>query len=452
MPPQNPYQQPDYGPPQPVPYFLDPNGPYADIGEPLEKSHKGRWIVLSIFMLLIIGGGSSFLLYASRPPSSSQIFQQSLAIALQTQSYTQTETSSSGKDTLQRKNDVSNIREPKQSGTANLSSLGMQIDGYATAKDNFIRFAVKATGIPDTLTAKWIQLRKDGVSPKNAGKKTSYEVVYDGRRAVLGDYLTGNFSAADRQALLTTIQTKQVYRFDPKSVKKLTVNKQSVIQYDVTINADALKALNKQAGAMMGLPANEVDDLIASSSIGQTTHATFMIDNATQRLIKITDNNGSITYGGFNATKVGDRPQADLQYAQFAVLLANNGAPTVTPTPIDNPQLNEAADGERRVDINIIDAHLQAYFAKNQRYPTLTEMNDAGWVSENLNGMSFTVLSDPQASTQQFADKPTVHQYAYMVYKNEAREACDNVSAICQEYQVTATLSDGSTYGRGTTD
>src|SRR5690348_7741179 len=99
MPPQTPYQ-PDYGPPQqpqpqPVPYFLDPNGPYADIGQPPEKSHKGRWIALSIFMLLIIGGGSSFLLYASRPPSSSQIFQQSLAIALQTQSYTQTETSSS---------------------------------------------------------------------------------------------------------------------------------------------------------------------------------------------------------------------------------------------------------------------------------------------------------------------------------------------------------------------
>lgn len=112
----------------------------------------------------------------------------------------------------------------------------------------------------------------------------------------------------------------------------------------------------------------------------------------------------------------------------------------------------KSRDTERKTDINQLSSRLEAYFAQNNKYPTLSQMNDndtdnaKSFVSQNMKDLSREAFRDPSnktANPYKLVDTPTNNAYAYAVTPAN----CDNGSkGDCTAYTLTATLEGGGTY------
>lgn len=95
---------------------------------------------------------------------------------------------------------------------------------------------------------------------------------------------------------------------------------------------------------------------------------------------------------------------------------------------------SKARDSERRTDINALDSHIEAYYAQYGKYPTLSELNNAAWLSENMLGLDPQVLQDPQGTSSTLVSSPKAGAYAYQV------------DSAGTQFTLTATLEDGTSY------
>jgi prepilin-type N-terminal cleavage/methylation domain-containing protein len=107
----------------------------------------------------------------------------------------------------------------------------------------------------------------------------------------------------------------------------------------------------------------------------------------------------------------------------------------------------KARDTERKTDINAIHGQVEAYQAQNGKYPTLAEVNDSTFRSNNMKGLDAAALADPKnPATQAACGAPASGCYAYV----PAPSGCDNgaTGGDCTSYVLTATLENpaGSTY------
>jgi len=107
----------------------------------------------------------------------------------------------------------------------------------------------------------------------------------------------------------------------------------------------------------------------------------------------------------------------------------------------------KARDTKRQTDVNAMQGQIEAYFAQNGKYPTLTNMNTPSWVSANLKGLDSAALCDPKgACPATLADNPANNVYAYHVRASDGTTACDNSTNDCAVYTLTATLEAGGTF------
>ncbi|GIW60798.1 MAG: hypothetical protein KatS3mg087_1864 [Patescibacteria group bacterium] len=101
-------------------------------------------------------------------------------------------------------------------------------------------------------------------------------------------------------------------------------------------------------------------------------------------------------------------------------------------------------DTERQTDIKALHGQLEAYYAQNGRYPTLANLNDSTFRSNNLKGLDTEALQDPKGSSPTLVAAPAANSYAYAATPAN----CDNNTAgDCTGYTLTATLEgtiDGS--------
>lgn len=104
-----------------------------------------------------------------------------------------------------------------------------------------------------------------------------------------------------------------------------------------------------------------------------------------------------------------------------------------------------ARDTERQTDIKAMHGQVEAYYAQNGLYPSLTEMNDASWRSKNMRGLDIEALKDPDGSETNLSAAPGKDTYSYAPKASDERD-CNNPSKPCTTYKLTATLEDGSTY------
>jgi general secretion pathway protein G len=108
-------------------------------------------------------------------------------------------------------------------------------------------------------------------------------------------------------------------------------------------------------------------------------------------------------------------------------------------------------NANRQSDINSVQTHLEAYFAQNGHYPSLTDMNNSAWVSSNLKGLDPAALEDPQGSSQTLVSSPAAKSYSYEV-TNDSDTSCESDDTTCSKYTLTATLEGGSTYVKNNLD
>ncbi len=107
-----------------------------------------------------------------------------------------------------------------------------------------------------------------------------------------------------------------------------------------------------------------------------------------------------------------------------------------------------ARNRAREADINAIQGQVEYYYGQNDEYPTLANMNDATFRSDNLQGLDAGALSDPSnPDVQTLVAAPVAGSYAYAV-TTEDGDACDNAATAtaCTKYTLTATYEGTGTY------
>lgn len=102
----------------------------------------------------------------------------------------------------------------------------------------------------------------------------------------------------------------------------------------------------------------------------------------------------------------------------------------------------KARDTERKTDINAVHVLVEAYQAESGKYPTLANINDADFRAANLKGLDPAALQDPKGTAQTLVDTPAANEYSYVPTPAD----CDNATADCTSYTLTATLEGGGTY------
>jgi type IV pilus assembly protein PilA len=109
----------------------------------------------------------------------------------------------------------------------------------------------------------------------------------------------------------------------------------------------------------------------------------------------------------------------------------------------------KARDTERQTDIKAVHGQIEAYYAQNGRYPTLTDINNASWRSTNMKGLDAEAIKDPKdtAATPVLVAAAAANVYSYDVQR-AGGGTCDNLPAgnDCAEYTLTATLEGGGTF------
>jgi prepilin-type N-terminal cleavage/methylation domain-containing protein len=104
-----------------------------------------------------------------------------------------------------------------------------------------------------------------------------------------------------------------------------------------------------------------------------------------------------------------------------------------------------ARNTERQTDIKAIHGQVEAYYAQNGRYPTLDNLNDAAFRTANMKGLDVEALKDPKGSASTLAATAAANVYSYAVTASGGG-ACDNSTADCAAYTLTATNEGGGTY------
>ncbi|CAN5400312.1 hypothetical protein BH09PAT4_BH09PAT4_00670 [soil metagenome] len=98
----------------------------------------------------------------------------------------------------------------------------------------------------------------------------------------------------------------------------------------------------------------------------------------------------------------------------------------------------KARDSQRQADINSLQMRLEAYYAENGFYPTISQLNSASWRATNMAGLDTEALKDPQGASAVLVGRPAAHSYAYQGGN------CTNTK--CSSYKVTATLETAGKY------
>lgn len=97
---------------------------------------------------------------------------------------------------------------------------------------------------------------------------------------------------------------------------------------------------------------------------------------------------------------------------------------------------------QRKTDINALQSHVEAYYAETGYYPTLANINDATFRSDNMKGLDPATLVDPKGTaTTLNGGGSSANQYGYTV----GPVGCDNTgTTLCDDYRLEATL-EGAT-------
>lgn len=107
-------------------------------------------------------------------------------------------------------------------------------------------------------------------------------------------------------------------------------------------------------------------------------------------------------------------------------------------------QQNER-NSERQEDIKLLRNGLEGYFAQNNQYPTLQDLNSTEWRAANMKSLEEDAFRDPLANNGSFVDQPVKNSYAYTVI-SASGAPCGTTKDPCTQYTLTATLEGGGTY------
>lgn len=125
--------------------------------------------------------------------------------------------------------------------------------------------------------------------------------------------------------------------------------------------------------------------------------------------------------------------------------LKENGSLSQSIASDKNAAASAARDTERQSDIKAIHGQVEAYYAQNGKYPTLSDINDSDWRATNMKGLDENAFKDPQGTKAILDPKPSPNVYAYDV-KADDKNTCNNATKDCVHYSLIANLENGQTF------
>lgn len=372
------------------------------------------------------------------------LFTASVEQSLSTKSFVQKTTLDQGNFELRQ--DVSNIRTPRISATADMTAMRFKFEGFATYQQSYIRF----TGIPSPADAgdglfRWVRIRGDGSLPSTYSVPHGLDRVFDPHAAMFSQWPLGNFDKPDRQALVDIINKERVYSFDTGSVKTARVGDNDVFVYEVRVNQAGLRRLHEKMAELSDVkPASLHRPRLFS---GATT-VSVSLGLKDKRLygLEYKDADGrtvSSKLSQHDTVKLFEQPQTTLQWPSFIDTMSPGWAGPVAVMAALNKDL------ERRTDATAIAWEIERYFQGRGTYPTLANLKDPVWISANLPQLTTSVTQDPDGKSS-LAGTPAKNVYSYQAGTDTSLQSCEQQPANCRYFAVTATLSDGRTYKKGT--
>jgi len=109
-------------------------------------------------------------------------------------------------------------------------------------------------------------------------------------------------------------------------------------------------------------------------------------------------------------------------------------------------------NSERQTDIGALNAHIEAFYAQTDNYPTFAQLNDASWRGTNMKGLNPDALVDPKGGTIT-STPPGANTFHYSYTPTQSSggsaTACssadvDTNDTACDTYTLQANL-EGST-------
>jgi len=109
-------------------------------------------------------------------------------------------------------------------------------------------------------------------------------------------------------------------------------------------------------------------------------------------------------------------------------------------------------DKKRQADIEMLQSQLEVYYAVNDKYPALADINNPAWRAEHMKNLNENTLKDPQWSPTGECSQdgvpvlgPGKDCYVYEVTGADGA-ACDNAGVPCARYTLTATLENNQQF------
>lgn len=112
-------------------------------------------------------------------------------------------------------------------------------------------------------------------------------------------------------------------------------------------------------------------------------------------------------------------------------------------------------NSNRQAHINTLQSQLETYYAENNRYPNIDELNSRDWRQKNLTKMPEETIKDPQWNSELRActadgqptltTAPTAKCYAYQATTTDG-SPCTAAKTVCTQYSLTAWFEGGEKY------
>ncbi len=98
----------------------------------------------------------------------------------------------------------------------------------------------------------------------------------------------------------------------------------------------------------------------------------------------------------------------------------------------------KSRNSERQNDIKFVQQAVENYYAQNEKYPTLANLNDSAWRAKNMKSVGDDEIKDPNADKATLVGAPAEDAYSYEAKADDGGN-CDNDTRDCMKYTLTAT-------------
>lgn len=274
-----PYQVPDYLGLAPV---VDPT--LAS-----RKKRKKLFIAATAIIVIVVlaVGGVLVSAYLQQNDPQQRLYralENAMSTSFVKRSYTITDTNPVKSSSVQAQTDFSDPANPKSTISASykVTSSGEEqktdvdeiIDGAA---NYYSRVKASSKKLPaNTSLNKWYQYPIRSVNNTSVSYDTNQDESRVDINSSQGLMVMGNYTAAQRSQLMSTIQKNNIY-----TVKE-TVDKDQLVQYTIILDKEGLNELNKQVVTILSL--NQVKLTQSQTDNGKLS---FVIDKQSDRIVKI---------------------------------------------------------------------------------------------------------------------------------------------------------------------